>query len=438
MKNSCFLFLLLTGTLSSFSQRNTQNDGDWSKQFFVLKNTAEAELMIRVGDIDNLGFGWNEDFTPFSGKSTPTHGYPWNINTMDASGTDRIMVPTSFKYGNGKGSEGYTNTTERPANKPVALVLPLKELKGIKIDSAALQLFIDDFQSPSMGSKFRFSVNGTRFTQAEKMIRWISQDGPVGKLIHIRFSAELLQQLKADSLTILIDDPTTGMGDGFAIDFVKLLINPKLTYKGTISGKVIDMETRKPIGSAMAAIEGSVTMKADAEGNFLLQDIPAGLAIVEAGAAGYASSVKQADVISDEITEGVEIELKRSEKVTYNNKTLQEGDHLVMNNIQFAVSSAVLLPAGKAELNKLVALMKQKESLEILLSGHTSSEGSAGLNRELSLKRVRACKDYLASRGIDEVRIEIEGNGPDKPIAPNDTEASRAINRRVEMKITKL
>ena len=82
--------------------------------------------------------------------------------------------------------------------------------------------------------------------------------------------------------------------------------------------------------------------------------------------------------------------------------------------------------------------MKQNTSIEILLSGHTSSEGSAILNRELSLKRVRSCKDYLTSNGIDDGRITIKGFGPDRPIAPNDTEANRAKNRRVELKITKL
>ena len=109
-----------------------------------------------------------------------------------------------------------------------------------------------------------------------------------------------------------------------------------------------------------------------------------------------------------------------------------------MNNIQFEVNSAKLLPAGKTELDKLAALMKDNAGIEILLSGHTSAEGAAALNRELSLKRVRSCKDYLASKGIDEGRITIKGYGPDMPIAPNDTETNRAKNRRVELKVTRL
>jgi|CXWL01.1.fsa_nt_gi outer membrane protein OmpA-like peptidoglycan-associated protein len=438
MKKNILAVVFISVTISSFAQRTTETDGDWSRQFLVLKNTAEADLMIRAGDIDNLGFGFAEDYNPFTGRSTWSHGFPWDIKNENARGTDRIMVPTSFKYGSPKASEGYTSTTQRPGNKPIPISIPLGELKPVKIDSAALQLFIDDFQSPTFGSKFQFKINGIRFTEAEKMINKVRQDGPIGKLITIRLTPELLQKLNSDSLVIFIDDPTTGIGDGFAIDFIKLLINPKIIYQGKVQGKIIDAATREPIPNALATIEDYGGAISDAEGNFIIENIPAGLTLVKGTAAGYSSDEKQVDVISEETSEPVELELRRSGKVTYNNKALQEGDDIIMNNIQFDVNSAALLAAGKAELDKLVTVMKQNLSMEILLSGHTSSEGSAALNRELSLKRVRSCKDYLASKGIDDGRITIKGYGPDKPIASNDTEASRAKNRRVEMKITKL
>jgi outer membrane protein OmpA-like peptidoglycan-associated protein len=426
-----FLFQLL------HAQRITKNDGDWSLQSLILKNTAEADLAIRVGDIDNLGFGFEEEFNPFSGRSTWSHAFPWQVKKEDARGTDRIMIPSSYKYWSFN-SDGYTGSTTRPTNNPQSISIPLAEVKNVTVDSASLQLFIDDFQAPSMGSKFQVKINGLRFTEAEKMINRIDQTGPIGKLITIRLTPEFLAKLNADSLVIAIDDPVSKVGDGFAVDFVKLLINPKIIYKGKISGRIIDAETGQPIPHAVAFVEGFDSDVADEEGNFMIEDIPAGLSIVKGSAAGYSSDEKQADVITEETTENIELKLKRSGKLTYNNKALQEGDHLVLNNIQFDVNSAVLKPAGKTELDKLVTLMKQNASVEILLSGHTSSEGSAALNRELSLKRVRSCKDYLAGKGIDEGRITIKGFGPDAPIAPNDTEANRARNRRVEMKITRL
>ncbi len=432
-----FLFYILSA-IACFAQRNTETDGDWSKQFIVLKNTAEADLMIRVGDIDNLGFGFDAEFNPFSGRSTWSHPFPWEVNKEDAKGTDRIMVPSSYKNFSAVNQDGYTGTTKRPANNPSAISIPLAEIKTVKVDSAALQFFIDDFQAPSMASKFQVKVNGLRFTEAEKMINRIDQSGPVGKLITIRLTPELLAKLDADSLIIAIDDPASKQGDGYAIDFVKLLINPKIIYKGKVQGKIVDFDTREPIANATANIEDYGSTASDAEGNFVLENIPAGLNIIKGSAEGYSSNEKQVDVINEETSELVELQLKRSGKVNFNNKTLQEGDYLVLNNIQFDVNSAVLKAEGKTELDKLVAFMKQNSGVEILLSGHTSSEGSASLNRELSLKRVRSCKDYLATKGIEDGRISIKGFGPDEPIAPNDTEANRAKNRRVEMKITKL
>lgn len=438
MKKLILSFVCSAFTLSLFAQRTTETDGDWSKQFLVLKNTPEADLMIRVGDIDNLGFGFAEDFNPFAGQSTWSHDFPWPVNAENARGTDRIMVPSSFKYGANQPNDGYTSSTKRPDNNPFSITIPLAEVKNVKVDSAALQLFIDDFQAPSFRSKFQVKINGLRFTEAEKMITYINQTGPIGKLITIRLTPELLQKLSSDSLVIAIDDPVSKQGDGYAIDFVKLLINPKFIYLGKVQGKIIDFNTREPIPNATASVGEYGAAISDAEGNFIIENIPAGLNIVKGSAAGYSSDEKQVDVIADNTSEAVELELKRSGKVYYNNKTLQEGDNLVMNNIQFEVNSAKLLPAGKAELDKLAALMKQNGTMEILLAGHTSSEGGAALNRELSLKRVRSCKDYLATKGIDEGRITLKGLGPDEPIASNDTEAGRAKNRRVELKITKL
>jgi outer membrane protein OmpA-like peptidoglycan-associated protein len=437
MKKVIFSFFFSSACCIAIAQRHTANDGDWSKQYLALRNTAEADLMIRVGDIDNLGFGFDADFDPFTGRSTGAHEFPWKVNAADARGTDRIMIPGSYKYGT-FGGDGYTGSTNRPGNNPVTITIPLGELKSSKIDSASLQFFIDDFQAPSMGSKFQVKVNGLRFTEAEKMINRIDQTGPIGKLITIRLTPELLPKLNSDSLVIAIDDLTTKVGDGFALDFVKLLINPRIIYKGKISGRIVDAITREPIPHATASVENAGMAIADEEGFFTLENIPAGLNIINGRHTGYSSDQKQADVVAGETTENIELELKRSGKVTYNDKALQEGDDIVLNNIQFDVNSATLKPAGKTELDKLAAFMKQNTTVEILLSGHTSSEGGATLNRELSLKRVRSCKDYLVAMGIDDGRITIKGYGPDMPIAPNDTETNRTKNRRVEMKVTKL
>ena len=75
---------------------------------------------------------------------------------------------------------------------------------------------------------------------------------------------------------------------------------------------------------------------------------------------------------------------------------------------------------------------------DYLATIQVSEEGDAALNRSLSYARVKACKDYIVGKQIDTGRITVVGYGPDRPVAPNDSEAGREQNRRVEMRVLKL
>jgi hypothetical protein len=85
-----FATKLFTFILAGFSLRTsaqvTPADGDWSRQFVVLTNTPEAAIMVRAGDVDNLGFGWPGCFDPFSGQSGPEHGWPWSTDPLMRTG----------------------------------------------------------------------------------------------------------------------------------------------------------------------------------------------------------------------------------------------------------------------------------------------------------------------------------------------------------------
>src|SRR5947209_5375138 len=70
---------------------------DWSLEHQEITNHPEAELLVRHGSINNLTFGWPESFDPFSGAATPVHAFPWPVNPKSATGTDRIIVGSSYK-----------------------------------------------------------------------------------------------------------------------------------------------------------------------------------------------------------------------------------------------------------------------------------------------------------------------------------------------------
>lgn len=417
-------------------------DRNWSAQEAVLQGTAEADWIIRVGDIDNLGFGWGEGFDPFCSRTSDPHSFPWDPSPGDLPGLDRILLSSKFK-GDGApcGNDGYSGTYDPVKARPVPVSVPTAGLKGATIRTAHLQLFIDDFQSPSFCSKFTVMLNGRRYAEAERIVNAIDQSGPVGKLITISVPEEFYPDLTNGKPLSLLIDETTAAGDGFAIDFIRLLINKKdiAACRGQVRGQVMDKETNAGIAGATVVSATGLRTTCDAEGNFMLNDLPSGFEVLTASASGYADGFGGADIGPGDQNPETVIYLSRGKAgVQFNNATIAVGQAVNLNNILFDQGKAELRAESKPELDKVVQLLQQQPSVEIELGGHTSSEGDAAMNRSLSYRRVKSCKDYLVSKGIDPGRVLAVGYGPDRPVASNDTEAGRALNRRVEMRLTKL
>ena len=115
---------------------------------------------------------------------------------------------------------------------------------------------------------------------------------------------------------------------------------------------------------------------------------------------------------------------------------LAAAPRLVLHNLFFVRGLPRLLPASFPELNRLVATLAQNPTLRIRLDGHTDNTGDAKdprPNQLLSEQRAAAVSAYLVAHGIAPVRLSIKGYGGQQPVAPNDTEAHKAQNRRVEL-----
>ncbi len=276
----------------------TDNDGDWSEIHVTLSNTPEAELMVRTGDIDNLGFGWPANFDPFSGQSTPSHSYPWAANETDPDGTDRIMVISSYNGNAPLGRDGYTAGTSRPSNsvRPITLTFST----SLNIHSAILQIFVDDFQAPVWGANYTVYIDNVRNTDLEKTINSLIQTGPIGKMINYKFPDDLLYLLNDGELSIKFDDLTSGAGDGYAIDFVKLLINPvsETNTNANIRGKVTDSNSGEAIEGAIITIDNNKKDTTDAEGNYEIHDIIPGIVQLRTYKEGYGAKSELVDIQS--------------------------------------------------------------------------------------------------------------------------------------------
>jgi len=80
--------------------------------------------------------------------------------------------------------------------------------------------------------------------------------------------------------------------------------------------------------------------------------------------------------------------------------------------------------------------MNEMPELKIEISGHTDNKGSAKANQALSERRAKTVVDYLLGQGILKDRLTYKGYGQTQPIATNDTDEGRQLNRRTEFKIT--
>lgn len=105
----------------------------------------------------------------------------------------------------------------------------------------------------------------------------------------------------------------------------------------------------------------------------------------------------------------------------------------VIQNVIFDFDRATIRPEYYPELDDVVKVLNNQPDLKIEIQGHTCNMGTEAYNLKLSKRRARAVLDYLVSKGIDSTRLSSEGYGESKPIASNDTEEGREVNRRAQL-----
>lgn len=113
-------------------------------------------------------------------------------------------------------------------------------------------------------------------------------------------------------------------------------------------------------------------------------------------------------------------------------KTIAADGKAVLH-INFDTDKASLQADGSLIVDEIAKLLKTNAPLKLSIEGHTDNTGSAERNLALSKDRAVAVRDKLVALGIDPARLKTAGFGSDKAVAANDSEASKARNRRVEL-----
>jgi outer membrane protein OmpA-like peptidoglycan-associated protein len=433
---------------------------DWGLRYERMENAPEADLVVRTGDINNLGFGWPAGFDPFSGNSTPPHEWP-DINKIPQGapdGTDRIMLGSGVIPAVGDGYSGSlqacmelqsfaakgpvpaaTSATldaeckrELELTKPTPIVLSVGALPP-KVNSVLIQIFADDFQVRYMHSHFQVSLNGTRIPSLEYAINALDQSGPIGKLISVQLLPEYWPLLKSGTVKLLIDDPTTHVPDGYAVDFVRILVNPHtFKYSVSLTASVVDADKKTPITGATvtAALQSAAT---DSKGKCQLNGLPAGLVIATAAAPGYDEGSVPVDLVSGQ-TGNAELQLHRHEEGTAAlEKEIAQTGSATVYGIHFDTDSAKLRPDSMPALNAVLGLLNNHPASQWMIAGHTDNQGNSDHNQTLSENRAASVIAWLKAHGLDPSRLTPQGFGATRPVADNATANGRALNRRVEI-----
>ena len=135
-------------------------------------------------------------------------------------------------------------------------------------------------------------------------------------------------------------------------------------------------------------------------------------------------------------TTAVEIEGVNIDDLNTKEDKIKENDIIVLdaNALKFDFNSATIKEEYTPVLEKLKNYIESKNH-KISITGYTDSKGTKEYNRELSLRRAESVEEKLIELGLaPEKIIETRGNGDANPIASNDTEEGRSVNRRIEIK----
>ncbi|MBS7661425.1 OmpA family protein [Pseudomonas lalucatii] len=108
-------------------------------------------------------------------------------------------------------------------------------------------------------------------------------------------------------------------------------------------------------------------------------------------------------------------------------------------DVKFDFDKSVVKQDAQDDIRSLADFMKQYPQTTTTVEGHTDAIGTDAYNQALSERRANAVRDVLVNQhGIDTGRVSAVGYGESRPVADNDSEAGRAINRRVEAEVEAL
>jgi outer membrane protein OmpA-like peptidoglycan-associated protein len=153
-------------------------------------------------------------------------------------------------------------------------------------------------------------------------------------------------------------------------------------------------------------------------------------AIIGAAVGGVAGSI---------IGKKMDKQAEEMKKVLGDAEVRREGEGIVINfkeKVLFAFNQSDLSTNAQSSLEKLKNILEKYPDTNIEIIGHTDNKGTDSYNQDLSERRSSSVAAFLRAKGISAARVTTKGMGETDPVATNDTDEGRSLNRRVEFVIT--
>jgi outer membrane protein OmpA-like peptidoglycan-associated protein len=206
---------------------------------------------------------------------------------------------------------------------------------------------------------------------------------------------------------------TTTLRNSAAIVAIAALASGCSSLTQTQRGAAIGAAAGGAVGAAVGSATGSTARGA----------------IVGAAIGGTAGAVIGAQMDRQREELAAELEGARVERY---------GEGLLItfeSGLLFDFDSDVVRGAARQNLTNLANSLREYQETEVLIVGHTDNVGSADYNQRLSERRASSARNFLVSQGVQGQRIRTTGMGLTEPVASNETESGRALNRRVEVAV---
>ncbi len=195
-----------------------------------------------------------------------------------------------------------------------------------------------------------------------------------------------------------------------------------------IVGSITDVKTQSPVAATIHINGGDFSNNQTLATAFSFELPTANEYTLVVEADGYISYSEKLDIRTNEL------------KQLEHNIVLQPielGTTVKLDLVLFQRGTTDFLEESYEQLDLMIQMMKDNSTMEIELGGHTDNVGNSRLNKKLSQERVDAVVKYFIDNGINSKRLSGKGYGGSKPIASNNSEATRRLNRRVEFTVVK-